>query len=36
MENVHLQEAKLIQKVPELSELALRDLSIAIDDGISV
>jgi len=36
MENVHLQEAKLIQNVPKPSELALRDLSIAIDDDTSV
>jgi hypothetical protein len=35
-ELVYLQEAKLIQKVPEQSELSIADLYIAIDDDISV
>jgi hypothetical protein len=35
LEYVHLQEAKLINKVPE-KELVLDDLHIAIDDDISV
>jgi hypothetical protein len=35
-EHVYLQEAKLIQRVPEQSELALDDIYIAIDDDISM
>jgi hypothetical protein len=36
VENVYLQEAKLIQKFPEQSELTLRNLHVAVDDDISV
>jgi hypothetical protein len=36
VEHAHLQEAKLIEKITEQSELALDDLYIAIDDDISV
>jgi hypothetical protein len=36
VENVHLQEAKEIQMFPGQSELALRDLYVAVDDDISV
>jgi hypothetical protein len=36
LEYVPLQEAKLIHKVSEPSELVLDDLHIAIDDDISV
>jgi len=35
-EHVYLQEAKLIQRVPVQSELALDDIYIAIDYDISI
>jgi hypothetical protein len=36
VEYFHLQEGKVIQKIPEQSELELEDLHIAISDDISV